>query len=208
MKVLALSPHTDDIELGAGGFLQFVEGCIRVIAFSTGNPESGATKQEFAASMESLKIGDHECLDFTTRLFPAQRQEVLDRMVWEHRKYTPDLVLVPASTDCHQDHQVVHDEAIRAFRRCSILGYELPWNNPTGFKSQFYVPLSMYGIRGKIAALEKYTSQWGIRSSVNADAIRSLARIRGMQIGNQYAEAFEVIRWIWNVPDIRDKVLS
>ena len=41
----------------------------------------------------------------------------------------PDLVVIPCSQDVHQDHQTIHNEAVRAFRHISIIGYELIWNN-------------------------------------------------------------------------------
>ena len=45
MNILALSPHTDDAELGAGGTLaRFAEEghTVTVVAFSTGNRQTGA----------------------------------------------------------------------------------------------------------------------------------------------------------------------
>ena len=47
------------------------------------------------------------------------------RKVW----HKIDLVVLPNSTDVHQDHQVINREGIRAFKHSSILGYELVWNN-------------------------------------------------------------------------------
>ena len=48
----------------------------------------------------------------------------------------------------------------------------------------------------KLQALKEYKSQ-NHREYLNDDFITSLARVRGVQIGAQFAEAFEVIRLIF-----------
>ena len=48
-------------------------------------------------------------------------------------------------------------------------------------------------IHTKIKALKEYHSQ-GKRDYLSDDFIRSLARARGVQVGCEYAEAFEVVR--------------
>ena len=71
-KVLALAPHTDDIEVGCGGFLsklkkQSVE--IDAVSFSTAQPLSvGDPVQEFKEAMSILNI-DGEFLNFKPRYF-------------------------------------------------------------------------------------------------------------------------------------------
>ena len=50
-------------------------------------------------------------------------------------------------------------------------------------------------VLNKVNALKEYKSQ-AHRSYADEDFIRSLARIRGVQIGAQYAEVFEMVRWI------------
>ena len=47
----------------------------------------------------------------------------------------------------------------------------------------------------KLEALDCYNSQKG-KNYASEEFIRSLARTRGTQIGQKYAEVFEVIRWI------------
>ena len=47
----------------------------------------------------------------------------------------------------------------------------------------------------KVNALKEYKSQ-AHRSYANENFIKSLARTRGVQIGSNYAEVFEVVRYI------------
>ncbi len=106
----------------------------------------------------------------------------------------PDLVLMPSSFDIHQDHRTVYEEGLRAFKHATVLGYELP-QNTLGFENTLFVSLDEFSMDQKIAALSEYKSQ-AHRPYANPDFIRSLARVRGVQGGFEYAEAFEVIRWV------------
>jgi LmbE family N-acetylglucosaminyl deacetylase len=101
---------------------------------------------------------------------------------------------MPNVNDIHQDHQTIYAEGLRAFKQTTILGYELPWNNLI-FTTNTFIKLDEANIKQKIAALNEYKSQ-SSRTYLNEDFIRSLARTRGVQIGTDYAEAFELVRWI------------
>jgi LmbE family N-acetylglucosaminyl deacetylase len=70
----------------------------------------------------------------------------------------PDAVFQPSLHDIHQDHQVIAAEGLRAFKRTTILGYEIPWNN-FDFAYQAYFALERTHLERKVAALEKYASQ-------------------------------------------------
>jgi predicted nucleic acid-binding protein len=83
---------------------------------------------------------------------------------------------------------------LRAFKKCTIFGYEQPWNNIT-FDTTAFIRLEERHIAKKVEALNCYESQKD-RIYLNEEFIRSLARTRGVQINSRYAEAFEVIRWI------------
>ena len=107
----------------------------------------------------------------------------------------PDLVFIPSPNDLHQDHKVIAEEGIRAFKKSTILGYEMPWNN-ISFNTISFIPLEERHIKKKIDALRCYETQ-RYRSYLSEDFIRSLARTRGTQIEVEYAEAFEVIRWVF-----------
>lgn len=207
MDILALSPHTDDAELGAGGFLaRSVErgDNVIILAFSTGNPETGASWDEGKAAAKVLGVPvqlhrhyvdcDGVLGTYKTRRLDEARQYILDGLIELRDRISPDLVLVPSTHDIHQDHQVVTAEAMRAFRTCSILGYERPWNNYS-FNSTFYVPLTIAQIELKREALACYKSQRQ-RPYMSPVAVMSLSRLRGMQVGVEFAECFEVVRWV------------
>ena len=204
-RVLVLAPHTDDGELGCGASIaRFVGEGIDVFyaAFSTADqslPEglpSGTLAQELRAATAVLGIPQENVLvyDYEVRKLNYVRQEILERLVRLREDIQPDLVLMPCPHDVHQDHSTVAAEGLRAFKKVSILGYELPWNT-IEFNAQAFVHVTSAQVETKVSALMAYGSQTG-RDYMEADFIRGWARMRGVQIGTQLAEAFEVIRWV------------
>ena len=112
------------------------------------------------------------------------------------RKNDYDLVLMPSLKDIHQDHITIAQEGLRAFKNTTILGYELIWNN-LSFDTTCFIKLNHSNIESKFQALQCYQSQSG-RDYMARDFIFSLAKTRGVQIGAEYAESFEVVRWVIN----------
>ena len=121
----------------------------------------------------------------------------MEELVKIRKFFNPDLVIGPSLNDFHQDHLVVSKEMIRAFKTsASILCYELPWNH-VKFDTQFFVKLSELQIQKKLDILQFYKSQViAQRHYFSANFIKGLAYTRGAQVNSEYAEAFEVIRWI------------
>lgn len=101
-------------------------------------------------------------------------------------------MFIPSLHDIHQDHTTIAQEGVRAFKNTTILGYELIWNNLT-FNTQCFITLGEKDVQRKILALKEYQSQ-GQRDYLSAEFIYSLAKARGVQVGVEYAEAFEVVR--------------
>ena len=101
---------------------------------------------------------------------------------------------MPSLKDIHQDHVTIAQESLRAFKNSTILAYELVWNN-LNFQNTMFIKLNKKNIQTKWKALQKYKSQ-EMRSYMNEEFIYSLARTRGVQIGTEYAESFEVVRWV------------
>ena len=206
-NILILSPHTDDAELGCGGTItKYIHENRNVfwVVFSTAEESlpDGLPKdtlvQEFKKVTNSLKLSykNYQIFNFKVRKLSEKRQEVLEELVKIRNSFKPDLVIGPSLNDFHQDHSVVANEMIRAFKTSSsIICYELPWNH-IEFKTQMFIELSEDFIQTKINMMKFYKSQLYIkRTYFTEDFIRGLAHVRGSQIGVKCAEAFEVIRW-------------
>ena len=207
-RIMVLSPHTDDGELGAGGTIaKFLEkgSEIYYVAFSgceasvpAGLPKN-TLRKECKLSMETLGIKAKNVfiLNYEVRTLPEHRQEILEKIIELKEKYKPELVLVPSSHDVHQDHGVIYSEAIRAFKKeSSIWGYEHPWNN-LSFSTDILVVIERQHLEKKLSALRQYKSQIS-KSYMKRKNILALQCSRGSQIDRPYAEAFELIRFIIN----------
>ncbi|MEW6600034.1 MAG: PIG-L deacetylase family protein [Nitrospirota bacterium] len=206
-RILILAPHTDDGEFGCGGsIVKLIEDGKEVyyVAFSTAEDSlppgypSNTLEIEVQKATRTLGIKPPHLLiyKFQVRKLNYIRQEILEEMVKMKREIKPDLVFMPSPHDLHQDHYTVAMEGMRAFKQVSIFGYEIPWNNIT-FHTQAFITLGKRHIKKKIAALKAYKSQAN-KSYATEDFIFSLARARGVQIGVEYAETFEVVRWVIN----------
>jgi LmbE family N-acetylglucosaminyl deacetylase len=194
-RALILSPHTDDGELGAGGTIaRFIENAKSV---PEGLPPD-TIKKECMSATEILGITPERLflLDYEVRTFPTYRQEILENMIEFRQKIKPDLVLAPSSTDTHQDHSIIHQEAIRAFKKeASIWGYEHPWNN-LSFTTDIFVKLTEKHLEIKLQALKSYKSQLD-KAYFSEKYISSLVQTRGVQVDWPYAEAFELSRLLY-----------
>lgn len=207
-KVLVLAPHTDDAELGCGGTLARMkeEGIeINIAAFSTARAsvpmgsDPDILRKEFIKSMEILGVPESRYFiyDYQVRKLSYSRQEVLEEMIKLRNEIKPDMVLLPSGNDLHQDHEVVHNEGLRAFKGNTIWGYELPWNHVT-FNTQAFVTLEKKHMEKKWEMMSIYESQFQKQRDYFTDEfIYGLAKVRGVQVGADFAESFEVIRIKW-----------
>jgi LmbE family N-acetylglucosaminyl deacetylase len=202
-KVLVLAPHTDDGEIGAGGFIAKLieEGSdVYYAAFSIAEqsvPEGFPkdilrTEVKNATAKLGLKEANLFVYNYEVRKLNYARQEILEDLVALGRKTDFDLILMPSVNDLHQDHATVAQEGLRAFKRKSIFCYELIWNN-LSFNFQCFVSITEEQLQKKMAALREYKSQ-GFRDYINDEFVKALATTRGVQSGNKYAEVFEVVR--------------
>lgn len=198
--IIALSPHADDVELGCGALLAQLmllvpSLCPTIYVYSTSTDvDPRAPNEEWQNALTVLHVvGEH--LGYRDMTLWRYRDRILDHLIYLRDTFHPDLVLVPATYDSHQDHQVVTQEAIRAFKYSSILGYDLPWNTVMSSHITTFVPISELSLARKIVALACYKSQ-STKPYFQPDVIRSLAVMQGIRCGSPLAEGFETIRWV------------
>ena len=202
-RVLVLAPHTDDGEFGCGGTMARLAdaGCdVRYVAFSIATrslPEGFAPDtlaREVREATAELGIPEDRLTvhDFDVRTFPEHRQAILELLIELWNDFEPDVVFQPSHHDVHQDHQGIANEGLRAFKRTTILGYEIPWNN-FDFSYGCYVALEQHHLERKVAAVEKYASQQH-RRYANAEYIWNLAKVHGTNVNRAFAEVFQVYR--------------
>lgn len=206
-KILIICPHGDDGELGCGGSIArlIAEGkevyYLALSIASASMPEGfkrDALKAEMERATDKLGIDRNHLIifDYPVREFPKNRQEILEDLIKIKKEINPDVIFVPSLNDIHQDHKVVAEECLRAFKNQTIFGYEEPWNNII-FETRCFIPLLREHIEKKVEALHCYESQ-KYRTYLKDDFVWSLARTRGTQIEGEYAEAFEVVRLVFD----------
>lgn len=204
-NILILAPHTDDGELGCGATIaKYVREGNQVfyVAFSSCDlslPENfpkGTLKTELYNAMHVLGVPKENVivLNYEVRNFTANRQEILDEMIRLGRTINPDIVFIPSTKDIHQDHYTIAMEGLRAFKKHTILCYEVPWNN-FAFDNQAFSSVEEQDVLKKIAAVNCYKSQ-GSRTYVTEEYTRALLLSHGVQVGVEFAEVFEVPRLI------------
>lgn len=205
-KILVLAPHTDDGEFGCGGTIaKLVENDNEVFyaAFSAceqsvlPNFPSDVLITEVKAATKILGIKAENLIlfNYDVRTFNYKRQQILDDLIKLRKDINPDIIFMPTLDDIHQDHATIAEEGLRTFKTKTIFGYELLWNN-LNFRTTAFYELNKEHLQVKLNALAAYKSQ-AHRPYSDPEFISSLARVRGVQIGVNYAECFEVIRSIY-----------
>ena len=209
MKVLVIGAHADDPEVSMGGTISKLvdQGhqvkmvvCIIPQEDRQGDVVDSAKKSRESFQVRATKMlgAEVKILDLDPYDFSFNRSLVktLDREIVE---FSPDVIFTHWENDSHQDHKAVSQATFAAARKNnkSVLMYEqltLGGLTPHSFKSHVYVDISEC-IQRKIESVKCYE----FLPEKDIEAIISLARFRGNQIGVSYAECFEVCKIIGEI---------
>jgi len=203
--VLCIGAHPDDIELGCGALIADIADQTNVVCVTLSdnqkNPLLKNLVEEHSNSMSILGVKPENAIlyDFTTRRFQAARQEILEVMVGLKKQYHPEVVLVHTARDIHQDHKTVTEEALRAFRGTTVLGFDV-LRSSYGFFPDFLVEVSEEAVKTKIRALKAYKTYsdkyYFDESIIHATAIR-----HGALAERPFAEGFDILRIVGQFGD-------
>ena len=143
-------------------------------------------KEVFQIEINQINFDDSVSLKNAKNPSSSQIKRITDNVAG-FLKISPEMIIF--------DHQVVSNEMLRAFR-CSVLGYESPYNNYS-FKPVYYERLEEKHLYKKKELVNMYKSQKAKGDDYFTEkAIYGLARVRGLQIKTKYAEAFECYRFV------------
>lgn len=207
MNILVIAAHVDDAEIGCGGLIakSVEEGAkVSVVSFSPcieslpkGTSEQ-ITSEEFKRSMKGLDVTNCALKTYPVRRLPEYRQDILDNIVEMNERTQPNLVITHNCKDPHQDHRCIAEQVITAFRHVSILSWETPRMSFLSH-SNLFVPLTSAQLETKIKAVNCYASQKSKKNwkLTGEDSIRALAKVRGSACNSEFAEAYEVMKWIY-----------
>jgi len=213
-NVLAVGAHADDVEIGCGGTvaLHARNGdnvIILIMAESSYTYYNGTvlrTKEEAEREEKNAAriLGAKELINlgFKNKEVPYSRESVesLNRVI---DGYNIDIIYTHWYHDSHQDHRRTTQSVLAAGRYVkNILMYEPEYpagRSYLGFRNQYYVDITQT-FHIKMEALKQHKSQ--IRKygeKMFLEAVEARARHRGYEIGNKYAECFEVVRLLGEI---------
>lgn len=196
-SLLALGAHPDDIELGCGATILTLarrrpDLRVRWVVMS-GTPER-RTEAEASAAAFLAGVADTEVIvhDLPDRFFPAEYRRVKEAVADAGRGFDPDVILTHQPDDLHQDHRLVADVALNAFRNHTILGYEIPKYDGDLGRPNVYVDLDPGVVDRKTALLMKHFPSQHTRDWFDEETFRAILRLRGVECHAAYgfAEAF------------------
>lgn len=219
-RILVVSPHADDAELGCGGYIarEIEKGSdVQVIVCAVGDVKfehlgrtvsQNERKCEFEASMAVLGVkGWHVRLGGDTKLWDQPIVDLIQYVEEWIVRFQATQVLIPLPSS-HQDHAAVYQACLAATRPSQhgsvklVAAYEYAataWGAGSAAdagKGGMYVDIEAF-LDLKLEALGCYKSQ--IRDDghcFSIEAARSMAKLRGLQSGLEVAELFHVMRLV------------
>ena len=197
-RILFLGAHPDDIELGCGALLHHIVKQTEVLCVTLSdnqsNPDLKNVRDEhykamavLGAPVEKIVLGQ-----FTTRVFPDARQDILEYFLKLRKDFQPDLIFTHSKQDVHQDHNTMTDEALRAFRGITVLGFDVV-RSSYGFFPHFLVEVTEEDVNKKIEALSQYET-YRDRYYFNSELTRSIMVRHGALAECSFAEGFDILR--------------
>lgn len=197
-RVLFLGAHPDDIEIGCGALIHHISNKTEILCVTLSdnqkNPDLKNVKNEHLQSMKVLGVTEEKVVfgNFTTRIFQQSRQDILEYFLKLRKDFKPDLIFTHSKQDVHQDHNTMTDEALRAFRGITLLGFDVV-RSSYGFFPHFLVEVTEEDANKKIEALSKYET-YKDRYYFNSELTRSIMLRHGALAEVSFAEGFDILR--------------
>ncbi|MCG8420965.1 MAG: PIG-L family deacetylase [Proteobacteria bacterium] len=218
MRILVISPHADDEVIGCGGTIlrSVAEGhSVDVVVVTVGNvnrrhEEVKSTKstrlREFEAVAAELGLSNYSVLfeDYENKLDMLPMLEIISQLD-SALDAGYDQVFFPYASH-HQDHRVMYEACFSALREGArdnppslIAMYEytyIGWAPASVPGGRYFVNITPYMERKK-AILSLYSSQLHSEPHpISIGSVETLARMRGMESGTQYAEMFYLLKMV------------
>ena len=214
MNILVIAAHPDDEVLGMGGTIKKLskkKNQIHLCVVSEGASAQhrdkkmiGIRKNACLKAGKELGISTYDFLEFPdARLDSIPHLEINKKLEKLVSKYKPKVVYTAPPHDLMVDHQKVFDSTIVATRPQSsgvkhIYCYEIPGIVKTPFSPTIYEDITKE-FADKIKSFQIYKSEVEkFPHPRSIEAIESLATLRGVESGLRKAEAFRVIRSVFD----------
>ncbi|MBC2713694.1 MAG: hypothetical protein HF978_00085 [Desulfobacteraceae bacterium] len=207
-QVVVLVSHADDESVGCGGYIPLLKRkgfeVIVVIASNCRFDRKGKAINNKDSSFEAcreLGVDKVFFLDLNDQEFETYpTQEIIRRLTALDLK--PGLIITHSAGDLNRDHRIIHEIAMlfgrSIYRQICILGCEILNGNEYfggAFHPNFYVDIGE-SIEIKKRAFSCYQNEArDFPNPYSPNGLEIKARQRGLEVGFQYAEAYQVLRW-------------
>jgi LmbE family N-acetylglucosaminyl deacetylase len=195
LSVLCLGAHADDIEIGAGATLLswIALGRVKDLHWCVASADAARAGEAKLSAMDFLAGAANATVvvgGFRDAYLPYDGGEVKQWVAAQTQRMRPDVVLTHWAGDAHQDHRLLSELAWNHFRDSVILEYEIPkWDGDFG-RPNLYQPIDEKTLTRKIELLERHFGSQRSKDWFDPEVFRGLARLRGVECRQPYAEAF------------------
>jgi LmbE family N-acetylglucosaminyl deacetylase len=195
--VLCLGAHSDDIEIGCGGtILKLLEEHpglkFHWVVFSA-TPERKKEAQKSAELfLKGAKSPAVAIENFRDSFFPYDGAAIKEFFQGLSVKISPDVVFTHYRNDLHQDHRVISELTLNAFRNHLILEYEIAKYDGDLGQPNFFCGLEEKLCSRKIKNILAAFQSQAKKHWFDEETFRALLRLRGVECNapEKYAEAF------------------
>tara|TARA_B100001250_G_scaffold414558_1_gene453872 strand:+ start:2674 stop:3360 length:687 start_codon:yes stop_codon:yes gene_type:complete len=221
-KILVIAAHPDDDILGCGGTLSKLKKkyIIKVFFLAEGTScrfSDLSKKKEIQKEIDlrekqakkALKILGVNLYKFNN--FPCGRLdsipviEINKKIENEIDNFKPNIIFTHSENDCNNDHKIIFKSVMMASRPNNqhtveeLYSFEVlsstEWNFSNSFNPNYFQILNKKNIQDKWKAFKNFKSEiHKFPLPRTKSGIFNLAKVRGSQIGSEYAEAFKLIR--------------
>jgi len=197
-RALFLGAHPDDIELGCGALIHHIAGHTELLCVTLSdnqkNPALKNVVDEHYQSMAVLGVPTESVVvgQFITRIFQESRQEILEYFLKLRKEFKPEIVFVHSRADVHQDHNTMTEEALRAFRGITLLGFDVV-RSSYGFFPHFLAEVNEDDVEAKLKALSQYKT-YADKYYFEQELLRATMVRHGALAERRFAEGFDILR--------------
>jgi len=221
-RVLVIAPHADDEAMGCAGLLAKLSerdcevhvmymavdgfhhyGLDRRTSYKERVVEIEDVAELLGCSYE-IAYGD---VDMIEKLDTLPKRELVDLFETKINEHRPELLLLPYREDYDQDHVATFEAAFAAARPIAevfgkwlvphVMTYEMVkinWASEPLPRPVAYCDISGH-LDVKLEAIKRHATQLRPSPHIRSlESVEALARIRGAEVGVEYAEAFGVLR--------------
>jgi len=207
MNILAIGAHFDDVEIGCSGTLMKLKdegnNIILVVVTDSAykNPKEKVIRDRKTALKEGKKAAELMGLELLNLNYPTFKapydEELTKKLIEIIEDEKIEMIFAPWVYDIHRDHSNTGKAALMAGRHIpKFFMYRANfYDTYNQFNGRFYSDISGY-IERKIEVIKAHKSELERVRYSWIEFIKNQNRNDGQKIGVEYAEVFEIVRYL------------